>query len=100
MRGSRATGDQRSLVESKERNLIPFENRTGETAGSERTRIYVDSIVPNLGLAYRGVTVHDEFLKAAIVAEEIFPDPEKVLITLLGQRDARPDAGMDKKIIP
>jgi hypothetical protein len=80
--------------------LIVFKHSAGEAARSECAGIYIDTIVPNVGLANWRMTVNDEFPEAALVAEKIFPDPQKVFISLLGQRNARPHAGMDKKIIP
>ena len=84
-------------MKSKEQNLIIFKHCAGELASSECAGIYIYTIIANLGLAYRRMTVNHNFPKTSLVAENFFSDPEKVFSALVGQGNSRPHAGVYKK---
>jgi len=78
---------------------IPVDCQGREYSTPVGTRVDPDAIDPLLDLRADGVAMDDHEAMGGFVRQEWLADPSKVRLTLLIERDPRPNSGVDKQIV-
>jgi hypothetical protein len=84
---------------SQHQNRRAFDGDTGQVSCVPRSSVDIYSIVTNIGMLHRRVTVNDEFSVVACRIEEFVTNPEQIVPRLLFHRDGGTDAGVNKQEI-
>ena len=78
---------------------ILFDCQGGEDSGPVGARVDPDAVDALLDLRPDGVAMDDHEAMGGFVRQEWLADPSKVRLTLLIERDPRPNSGMNKQIV-
>ena len=77
--------------------ILPFENRRGQSVPVTRPAVQIDAIAAMLRCRDMGMAVNHKPGMGRCVGDELVADPDQVLKILTGQRHAGSDAGMDEE---
>ena len=91
-RNGGSNGGRRSQVPT----AILFDSQGRKHSAPVRTRVDADAVGPLLDLGADRVTMDDYKAMRGFVRQEGLADPSKVGLTLLIERNPRPNSGMDK----
>lgn len=87
------------LLNGKDSDLRAFQADQRQAARCVGTRVDIQSIGPQIRLAYRRVSMNDELAEVGFTRQELIADPQQVVFALLFEGHARSHASMDKKEI-
>lgn len=74
-----------------------FNHETGQSSSRVGSRIYIDAVMTKVWLAYRTMTVNDDFSEVPLMQQKVLTDPKQIFFPLLPEWNAWPYAGMDKE---
>ena len=80
--------------------MSPVEHDTTQRVGGISPGIDSDTFGQDFGLQGNRMPMHDNYAEGSLMPQKVLADPHKVMRILLLQRNLRPDAGMDEKIVP
>src|SRR5439155_20414351 len=81
----------------QEQNRRAFNRNAGQGSRSPRAGIDIDSIVFDVRMRHRRVTVNDESFVIARGVEELITNPDQIVNVLLLDRDVRTNAGVNEQ---